>query len=96
MVGCRSRLVTLARVPVALGARATALREDDAAGYDLDVAAFCDFAGRGTDSPATLGFQVCPRDKNVGTERTPQALFTQFGSLYSTAAPFGQNDTSIG
>ena len=70
--------------------------EDDAAGFDLDVSASWEFLGRGTDSTTTLGFQFFRRDENLGTEIPPQVLFTQFGSLYSTAAPFGQTDSSIG
>ena len=70
--------------------------EDDAAGFDLDISASWEFLGRDTDSPTTLGFQFFRRDKNLGTEITPQVLFTQFGGLYSTAAPFGQTDSSIG
>lgn len=69
--------------------------EDDAASFDLDIPGSWTFLGRGTDSPTMLGFDVFWRD-TLGTEIPPQALFTQFGSLYSTAAPYGQNDPVIG
>ena len=42
-----------------------------------------------------FGVDFLRRD-TLGTELPPQALFTQFGSLYSTAAPFGETDWSIG
>jgi porin len=70
--------------------------EDDAAGFDLDISASWDFIGHGTDSPATLGFQFFRRDKTLGTEIPPQVLFTQFGALYSTAAPYGEEDAVVG
>ena len=62
--------------------------EDDAASYDLDLSGTWTFLGRGTGSPTMLGFDFLRRD-TLGTEFSPQTLFTQFGSLYSTAAPFG-------
>jgi len=69
--------------------------EDDAAGFDLDISGNWTFLGRGTDSPTMLGFNFFWRD-TLGTEITPQILFTQFGSLYSTAAPYGEEDPVIG
>jgi porin len=69
--------------------------EDDAAGFDLDVSGNWTFLGRNTDSPTMLGFDFFWRD-TLGTEITPQALFTQFGSLYSGAAPYGENEPVIG
>ncbi len=69
--------------------------EDDAASFDLDISGSWTFLGRGTDSSTVLGFDFFWRD-NMGTELSPQTLFTQFGSLYSTAAPFGENDPSLG
>jgi len=69
--------------------------EDDAAGFDLDISGNWTFLGRNTDSPTMLGFNFFWRD-TLGTEITPQILFTQFGSLYSTAAPYGEEDPVIG
>jgi porin len=69
--------------------------EDDAAGYDLDFSGSWTFRGRETSSPAELGFSFFKRD-TFGTELAPQTLFTQFGSLYSTAAPYGVNDPVVG
>jgi porin len=69
--------------------------EDDAASYDLDISGTWTFRGRGTGSATMLGFDFLRRG-TLGTELSPQTLFTQFGSLYSTAAPFGETDSSIG
>ena len=69
--------------------------EDDAASFDLDISGTWNFLGRGTGSPTMLGFDFLRRD-TLGTDLPPQALFTQFGSLYSTAAPFGENVLSVG
>ncbi|MHC4229619.1 MAG: carbohydrate porin [Planctomycetota bacterium] len=69
--------------------------KDEAASYDLDITATWTFRGRGTGSPTMLGFEFLKRN-TIGTELSPQTLFTQFGSLYSTAAPFGETDASIG
>jgi len=69
--------------------------KDEAASYDLDITATWTFRGRGTGSPTMLGFEFLKRD-TLRTELSPQTLFTQFGSLYSTAAPFGETDASIG
>jgi hypothetical protein len=69
--------------------------KDEAAGFDLDISGSWTFLGRGTDSPTVLGFDFFWRD-TLGGELTLQALFTQFGSLYSTAAPYGENDPVIG
>ncbi len=69
--------------------------EDDAAGYDLDISGTWTFFGRGTDSPAMLGFDVFRRD-TLGTDIPPQRLFTEYGALYSGAAPYGEEDLVIG
>jgi porin len=69
--------------------------EDDAAGFDLDLSGSWTFLGRGTDSPTVLGFNFFWRD-DLGTEIPPQVLFTQYGGLYSNAAPFGENDPVVG
>jgi len=69
--------------------------EDDAAGFDLDISGTWTFLGRGTDSPTMLGFDFFWRDK-LGTAIPPQTLFTQFGALYSGAAPYGENDPVVG
>jgi len=69
--------------------------EDDAASYDLDISGTWTFLGRETSSPTMFGFDFLRRD-TLDTELPPQVLFTQFGSLYSTAAPFGETDSSIG
>jgi porin len=42
-----------------------------------------------------LGFNFFWRD-TLGTEIPPQVLFTQFGSLYSSAAPYGEEDPVVG
>lgn len=67
------------------------LPEDDAAGFDLDIAGIWTFLGRGTDSPTILGFDLFRRD-TLGTEISPSVLFTQYGSLYSGAPGFGEED----
>jgi|GEM_PF-1228127 len=69
--------------------------EDEAASFDLDISGTWTFAGRGTGSPAMLGFNFFWRD-TLGTELPPQKLFTQYGSLYSSAAPYGEEDPVIG
>ena len=69
--------------------------EDDAASFDLDISGTWDFLGRGTDSPTVLGFNFFWRD-NYGSKIPPQTLFTQYGSLYSGAAPYGENDPVVG
>lgn len=69
--------------------------EDDAASFDLDVSGTWTFLGRHTDSPTMLGFDLFWRDK-LSTEIPPQLLFTQYGSLYSGAAPFGIEDPVLG
>lgn len=69
--------------------------EDDAAGFDFDFSGSWTFLGRGTDSPTILGFNFFWRD-TLGTDISPQTLFTQFGGLYSTDAPFGEEDPVIG
>jgi porin len=69
--------------------------EDDAASFDLDISGNWTFLGRGTDSPTMLGFGFFWRD-TLGTEMSPQTLFTQYGSVYSGAAPFGENDPVVG
>ncbi len=69
--------------------------EDSAASFDLDIAGNWTFLGRGTDSPTVFGFDFFWRDK-FGSGIPPQTLFTQFGSLYSNAAPYGEEDPVIG
>jgi len=69
--------------------------EDDAAGFDFDVSGTWTFLGRETSSPTMLGFNFFRRN-TLGTELPPQTLFTQYGSLYSGAAPYGENDPVIG
>jgi porin len=69
--------------------------EDDAAGFDLDISGTWTFLGRGTDSPTMLGFDLYWRD-NYGSKIPPQPLFTQYGALYSGAAPYGENDPVVG
>jgi len=69
--------------------------EDDAASFDLDISGTWTFLGRGTDSPTMLGFDFFWRD-NYGSKIPPQTLFTQYGSLYSGAAPYGENDPVVG
>ena len=56
------------------------LSEDDAAGFDLDIAGVWTFRGRGTQSPTLLGFDFFWRDK-MGTDIPPLELFIQYGSL---------------
>ena len=53
------------------------------------------FLGRDTESTTMLGFDFFWRD-TLGTEIPPQRLFTQFGALYSTDAPYGEEDPVIG
>jgi porin len=69
--------------------------EDDAAGYDLDIIGTWTFLGRGTTTQTKLGFEFFRRD-DLGTELPPQRLFTQYGALYSNAAPYGEEDLVIG
>ena len=69
--------------------------EDDAASFDLDISGTWDFLGRGTNSPTVLGFNFFWRD-NYGSKISPQPLFAQYGSLYSGAAPYGENDPVVG
>jgi len=68
--------------------------EDDAASFDLDISGTWTFLGHGTDSPTMLGFDFFWRD-NYGSKIPPQTLFTQYGALYSGAAPYGENDPAI-
>ncbi len=69
--------------------------EDDAASFDLDISGTWTFLGRGTDSPTVLGFNFFWRD-NYGSKIPPQTLFTQYGALYSGAAPYGEEDPVVG
>ena len=69
--------------------------EDDAAGFDVDLSGTWTFLGRGTGSETMLGFNFFWRD-DLGTDIPPQTLFTQYGSLYSGAAPYGEEDPIIG
>ncbi len=68
--------------------------EDDAASYDLNIDGAWTYRGRETGSPTTLGFAVLRRDR-LGTEIPPLTLFTQVGSLYSTAAGYSEADTAL-
>ena len=69
--------------------------KDEAASYDLDMVGTWTPIGRGTGTETMFGFEFLKRN-NIRTQLTPQTLFTQFGSLYSTAAPYGETDASIG
>ncbi|MDH3830549.1 MAG: carbohydrate porin [Gammaproteobacteria bacterium] len=69
--------------------------EDDAASFDLDISGSWIFLGRETASPTMLGFNFFWRD-NYGSKIPPQPLFTQYGALYSGAAPYGDNDPVVG
>ena len=69
--------------------------EDDAASYDLDISGNWAFMKRGTSSEGLLGFSFFKRD-NYGSKIPPQRLFSQVGSLYSSAAPYGENDFVLG
>jgi len=69
--------------------------KDEAASYDLDIDATWTFLGRGTGTETMFGFEFLRRD-TLGTDIPPVVLFSQFGSLYSTAAPFGETDPSVG
>ena len=68
--------------------------EDDASGYDLDLSGTWKIKDEQSDS-TTIGFQIFTRD-DMGSELTPQVLFTQYGGLYSSAGPFGETDPTIG
>ncbi len=69
--------------------------EDDAASYDLDISGNWTFMKRGTGSEGLLGFSFFKRD-SYGSKIPPQRLFSQVGSLYSSAAPYGENDFVLG
>jgi len=69
--------------------------EDSAAGFDLDLSGTWTFLGRNTESPTTLGFDFFWRD-TLNSTLSPRVLFTQFGGLYSTDAPFGEEDPVVG
>jgi porin len=69
-------------------------REEDASGYEINIHGTWTFLGRNTDSPTIAGFEVLRIDK-MGTDIPPASLFTQTGSLYPTAAAFGEVETSI-
>jgi carbohydrate-selective porin OprB len=69
--------------------------EDDAASYDLDISGNWAFTQRGTGSEGLLGFSFFKRD-SYGSKIPPQRLFSQVGSLYSSAAPYGENDFVLG
>lgn len=69
--------------------------DDDAASFDLDISGTWTMFGRGEATQTMLGFNVFWRDTMDG-DLSPQALFSQFGSLYSTAAPYGENDPALG
>lgn len=69
--------------------------EDSASGFDLDISGTWTFLERNSESPTMLGFDFLWRD-TLNSDITPQALFTQFGSLYSTDAPYGEEEPVIG
>ena len=69
--------------------------EDDAASYDLDISGNWAFFDVGGGSEGLLGFNFFKRD-NYGSKIPPQKLFSQVGSLYSSAAPYGENDFVLG
>ena len=69
-------------------------REDDASGFEVNVHGTWTFLGRETTSPTIAGFEFLYIDK-MGTDIAPASLFTQTGSLYPTAAAFGEVDPSI-
>jgi porin len=69
-------------------------REEDASGYELNIHGTWTLLGRQTNSPTIAGFEVLRIDK-LGTDIPPASLFTQTGSLYPTAAAFGEVETSI-
>jgi porin len=69
--------------------------KDEAVSYDLDFHGTWTILSDETGTHTLLGFDFLRRD-TMGTELSPQTLFTQFGSLYSTAAPMGETDPSIG
>ena len=69
-------------------------REDNASGYELNIHGTWTFLGRETDSPTIAGFEILRID-DLGTDIPPASLFTQTGSLYPTAAAFGEVETSI-
>jgi carbohydrate-selective porin OprB len=68
--------------------------EDDASGFELMVDGTWTVAGRDTDSPTMIGFQFSFLD-TLGAELPPAALFGSIGSLYPTAAAFGETDPSV-
>jgi carbohydrate-selective porin OprB len=69
-------------------------REKDASGYELNIHGTWTLLGRQTDSPTIAGFEILRID-DLGTDIPPASLFTQTGSLYPTAAAFGEVETSI-
>ena len=68
--------------------------EDDAGAYDLNFDLVWVFRGRGTETPTTLGFAALYRD-TAGTDIAPLILFTQAGSLYSSAAAYTEKELSL-
>ncbi|HCU53658.1 MAG TPA: hypothetical protein DIC36_05045 [Gammaproteobacteria bacterium] len=69
--------------------------EDDAASYDLDISGSWTFMNRDSGSDGVLGISFFKRD-SYGSKIPPQRLFSQVGSLYSSAAPYGENDFVLG
>lgn len=69
--------------------------EDDGASFDLDISGTWTFQGRGTDSPTELGLGLFWRD-TLDSAIPPQKLFAMAGTLWSNAAPYGENDPVIG
>lgn len=85
---------TISLTTVYQAASETLTGTDDSSGYDFDISGTWVVAGRGTSSPSTLGFQFLRRD-DLGTDLTPQVLFTQYGGLYSSGAPYGEREFSV-
>jgi porin len=69
--------------------------DNDASGYEFIIYGTWNFAGRGTDSPTTIGFEAGMYD-NLGTHLAPLELSGQVGSLYPTAAALDKIDPSVG
>ena len=68
--------------------------ENDASGFELMLDGTWTVAGRETDSPTMIGFQFSYLD-TLGTELPPSGLFKSVGSLYPTAAAFGETDPAV-
>ena len=69
--------------------------ERDAFGFDLEFEGAWIFGDRADDNPSMIGFQLLYRG-SLGTDIPPVALFSQAGSLYSTAAGYADIDPTVG